>query len=154
MISNEENVARVLFSPRMILEGKVIPVAFELRESINENYLSVLRTSVETWEKEMMNIPQRKNRQLFGYALMNAGEIRNLKLNDVIYDVQPYPTEIMKSHAGITITYKNQLLQGGTNIEPLPAGMTEDFLLLSIRSKLTALAQTRIVQLADYPHTT
>lgn len=149
MITNEENVARALFSPRMILDGKIIPAAFELREAISETYLSVLRTTIDTWKDEMMLIPQRKNRRLFGYALMNVGEIRNIKLRDVVYDVQPYPTETMKSHAGITITYKDQPLQGGRHIEPLPAGMTEDFLLLAIRSKLTALAQRQLIKITE-----
>lgn len=146
MMKNEENVARAIFSPRMIIDGRLIPAAFELREAINESYLSVLRTSIDTWEEEMNLIPQRKNRQLYGYALMNVGEIRTLKLTDVVYGVKPFPTESMKSHAGITISYKGQALQGGKKIDVLPPGMTQDFLLLAIRSQLTTLAQKNLIK--------
>lgn len=146
MIQNVENIARAIFSPRMIIDDKIIPAAFELRESIKENYLSVMRTGIETWKQEIMLIPQRKNRQLYGYAEMNTGEVRSLKLTDVKYDVLPFPTETMKSHAGITISYKADTLQGGKPLESLPAGMTEDFLLLAIRSQLTALAQKGLVK--------
>lgn len=148
MITDKENVARALFSPRMIVDGNIIPAAFELREAIQEQYLSVMLTSIDSWQHEIMLIPQRKNRQLYGYALLNASEIRALKLANVAYDVQPFPTEMIKSHAGITICYQGKQLQGGISIEPLAPGMTQDFLLLAIRSQLTALAQKQVVQIA------
>lgn len=147
MIENTENIARAIFSPRMIVDGRIIPAAFELRESINESYLSVMRLSIDSWKQEILLIPQRKNRQLYGYAEMNVGEIRDLKLKDVKYDVLPYPTETMKSHAGIMITYKDNPLQGGCHLDPLPVGMTEDFLLLAVRSQLTTLAQKQLVKI-------
>lgn len=147
MIQGSENIARAIFSPKMLVNGKIIPAAFELRESIKESYLSVMRTGIETWKQEIMMIPQRKNRQLYGYAEMNVGEVRSLKLTNVAYDVLPFPTEKMKSHAGITISYKGNALQGGKPLESLPAGMTEDFLLLAIRSQLTTLAQKGLVKI-------
>lgn len=147
MIENAENIARAIFSPRMIVDDRIIPAAFELRESINESYLSVMRLSLDSWKQEMMLIPQRKNRHLYGYAEMNVGEVRSLKLTDVRYDVLPFPTERMKSHAGIVVTYKEDALQGGKPLESLPAGMTEDFLLLAIRSQLTTLAQKHLVKI-------
>lgn len=147
MIENTENIARAIFSPRMIVDGRIIPAAFELRESINESYLSVMRLSIDSWKQEILLIPQRKNRQLYGYAEMNVGEIRSLKLTDVRYDVLPFPTERMKSHAGIVVNYKENALQGGKPLESLPAGMTEDFLLLAVRSQLTTLAQKQLVKI-------
>lgn len=93
MIPNNENIARAIFSPRMIVDDRIIPAAFELRESINEKYLSVMRTGIDTWKNEIMLIPQRKNRRLYGYAEMNVGDVRSLKLTDVTYEVLPFPTE-------------------------------------------------------------
>lgn len=149
MIADSENIARAIFSPRMVVEGKLIPAAFELRESIKETYLSVMRTNIPSWEDEILLIPQRKNRLLYGYAIMNVGDVRTLKLNDVEYDVLPFPTEVMKSHAGITISHKGKQLQGGTRLESLAPGVTEDFLLLAIRSQLITLAQKNLVKMQE-----
>lgn len=45
-IEDQENVARVIFSPKMIYNGKLLPATFELRSNIHEDYLSVLRMSI------------------------------------------------------------------------------------------------------------
>ncbi|MBQ8487601.1 MAG: hypothetical protein IJ533_08140 [Prevotella sp.] len=80
MIANAEHVARALFSPRMIFNGEILPEAFKLRPSICESYLSVMRMSVSSWMNDIKAIPQHKNRILYGYAEMEVGEIRNIKL--------------------------------------------------------------------------
>ena len=77
-ISDSENVARAIFSPRMVHQGRVLPAAFELRSQINEEYLSVMRMAIESWKEDILRIPQRKNRKLFGYSEMNVGDIRNI----------------------------------------------------------------------------
>ena len=46
IISDTENVARALFSPKMIKDGEILPEAFRLRPSISEEYLSVMRMSI------------------------------------------------------------------------------------------------------------
>ena len=43
MIEDIENVARAMFSPKMVIDGEIQPEAFRLRPSISENYLSVMR---------------------------------------------------------------------------------------------------------------
>ena len=68
MIDGKENVARALFSPRMIVDGILQPEAFKLRTSILEDYLSVMRMIYPSWMDDIKSIPQRKNRVLFGYA--------------------------------------------------------------------------------------
>ena len=87
MIHPSENVARAIFSPKMILKGEIQPEAFRLRSSICENYLSVMRMSFPSWVEDIKRIPQRKNRKLYGFAEMNVGEIRDIRLKDVVYDV-------------------------------------------------------------------
>lgn len=80
MITDAENVARAIFSPRMIIDGELQPAAFRLRASLNEDYLSVMRMAVSSWLNDIMLIPQREDRQLYGYAEMNVGEIRSIRL--------------------------------------------------------------------------
>ncbi len=64
MIPDTENVARAIFSPRMIIGDEIQPAAFRLRASINEDYLSVMRLSIPSWLDDIKRIPKRQNRQL------------------------------------------------------------------------------------------
>lgn len=148
MIEDNEFVARAIFSPKMIYEGRILPSAFELRASIQEEYLSVLRVSIDSWKSDMLNIPQRKNRQLFGYAQMNVGEIRyNSMISMVKYFVEECATPFMPSHAGIFVNVNGQPLIGGMSISALPVGVPEDFLLMAIRKELVRIAQKGLVEL-------
>ena len=70
MVEDSESVARAIFSPRMVVNGEIQPEAFCLRASIHEEYLSVMRMSFPSWIDEVKSIPQRKNRKLYGYAVM------------------------------------------------------------------------------------
>lgn len=76
MIENREDVARILFSPKMIHKGTLLPAAFELRSHISEDYLSVLRTSIPSWKEEMQLVPNRRNRTAIAYSTLNVGETR------------------------------------------------------------------------------
>lgn len=148
MVENSEFVARAIFSPKMIYEGRILPSAFELRASIQEEYLSVLRVSIDSWKTDIMSIPQRKNRQLFGYAQMNVGEVRlNSTIPIVRYSVEECATLLMPSHAGIFIDVNGQPLIGGKPISTLPVGVPEDFLLMAIRKDLVRIAQKGLVKL-------
>lgn len=74
MIADYEDVARAIFSPKMVFRGKILPAAFELRPQMSEEYLSVMRMAFISWKEDILNIPQRKNRRLYGYAEMNVGD--------------------------------------------------------------------------------
>jgi hypothetical protein len=141
MIPDTENVARAIFSPRMIIGDEIQPEAFRLRASINEDYLSVMRLSISSWMDDIKRIPQRQNRQLFGYAEMNVGEIRNIQLKNVTYDVYEIPNETMLSHAGIYILVNGENLIGGKKLESIRNGEEQDFLLLAIQRELVEIAQ-------------
>ena len=93
MIQHSENVARAIFSPRMIVKGEIQPEAFRLRPSIAEDYISVMRMSHPKWMDDIRKIPQHKNRRLYGFAEMNVGEIKNTKLKSVEFEVSECPTE-------------------------------------------------------------
>lgn len=146
MITDAENVARAIFSPRMIVDGELQPAAFRLRASLNEDYLSVMRMAVSSWLNDIMLIPQRENRQLYGYAEMNVGEIRSIRLKDVMYDVTEVPSEAIQSHAGIFIQVKGENLIGGKKLESIQAGAAQDFMLLAIQRELVDIAQKGLCQ--------
>lgn len=113
MVENIENVARALFSPKMIINGTLQPEAFKLRSTISENYLSVMRMIFPTWKEDILTIPQRKNRVLYGHAVLNVGGIRNISLNDIKFDVKECSENSKPSHAGIFITVHGENLIGG-----------------------------------------
>ena len=141
MIADTENVARAIFSPRMIIDGELQPEAFCLRAHLNEGYLSVIRTSVTTWLDDIKLIPQGKNRQLYGYAEMNVGEIRGIQLKNVVYDVEEVSSEATSSHAGIFIKVNGENLVGGKKLECIQDEVEQDFMLLAIQRELVDIAQ-------------
>jgi hypothetical protein len=144
MIANAENVARAIFSPCMIVDGEIQPEAFRLRASIHEDYLSVMRMSIPSWKDDIRQIPQRKNRKLYGYASMNVGEIRAIHLKTVIYDVCDRSQNDTLSHAGIFITVNGENLIGGKMLTTIQSGIEQDFLLLAIQRELVDIAQKNL----------
>lgn len=141
MISNQENVARAVFSPKMIYRGRILPATFELRPHIGEEYISVMRMVFNSWKEDLIKIPQRKNRILYGYAEMNVGEVRSIKKPNVIYDVKVCDNDTVESHAGIFITVNNEKLIGGRLLVSIKDKAAQDFILLSIRQELVKIAQ-------------
>jgi len=140
-IPDTENVARALFSPKMIVNGEIQPEAFRLRPTIHEDYLSVMRMSFGSWLEDIKRIPQRKNRKLYGFAEMNVGEIRSIHLKGVRYDVLEVPSEMMESHAGIFVSYKGENIIGGSRLSSIESEVEQDFMLLAIQRELVELAQ-------------
>jgi hypothetical protein len=147
VIADHEDVARAVFSPKMVYRGMILPAAFELRPQMAEEYLSVMRMSFNSWKDDILRIPQRKNRQLYGYAEMNVGEIRNIRKDNVNYDVEPCDNTVTQSHAGIFITVNNEKLVGGRPLLSIQDRNAQDFMLLSIRQELVRIAQKRLTQL-------
>lgn len=141
MIADLENVARAIFSPKMVINGEIQPETFRLRASISEDCISVMRMSISTWIEDIKRIPQRKNRKPYGFAEMNVGEIRNIQLNSVKYDVQEYRNELAPSHAGIFITVNGEDLIDGHKIQMPEPDLEQDFLLLAIQRELVDIAQ-------------
>ena len=147
MIADNENIARAIFSPCMIINGVVQPEAFCLRSSIQEEYISVMRMSFPFWLDDVKNIPQRKNRKLYGYAEMLVNDIRSIQLKGVLYDVRECPTASMPSHAGIFITVNGENLVGGKMLSTVTAGVEQDFLTLAIQRELVDIAQKGLHEL-------
>lgn len=144
MIDNKEDVARVIFSPKMIHNGILLPAAFELRSQFKEDYLSVLRMSISTWKQEMLLIPNRRNRTAVAYSSLNVGDIKSLSDNDTTsYYVEAFPSNTMRSHAGIEITYKGQTVIGGVPLKNSPQE-AESYIRMAIRYKLLMLARKNV----------
>ena len=134
-------MARAIFSPRMIVNGELQPETFRLRSIINEEYLSVMRMSIPSWTEDIKAIPQRKNRKLFGYAKMNVGDIRNIHLEGVTYNVEKCDHSFILSHAGIFITVRGEKLIGGLQLKNINTATEQDYLVLAIQRELLDLAQ-------------
>lgn len=79
-VLNRELVARVIFPPQMILDGKVMPAAFVLRPSINEEYLSVLRIAFPTFNQDMKKLLYGRKRSFYGFAVLKVSEIHSIEL--------------------------------------------------------------------------
>lgn len=150
MIPDSENVARAIFSPRMIVDGEIQPEAFRLRASISEDYLSVMRVAIPSWMDDIKLIPQRQNRQLYGYAEMNVGDIRGIRLNNVNFDVRELPNETLASHAGIYILVNDENIVGGKRIGSIQNGEEQDFLLLAIQRELVEIAQKGLHRISNH----
>ena len=122
MIADTEDVARAIFSPKMIVNGEIQPEAFRLRPSIKEDFLSVMR---------MAN----------GFAKLNVGEIRQINLKHVEYDVRECSSDSIASHAGIFISVNGENLVGGKTLNTIESDVEQDFLVLAIQRELVDLAQ-------------
>lgn len=156
-IPDNENVARAIFSPQMInSDGELLLAAFALRvfkDGGKEDYISVCRMSVTSWMSDIENIPQYKNRRLYGYASLNVGSIRRIELKfedyPAIYDVIDCSNNQCPSHAGITTTIGGNIITGGQNVffDVLEINEPEDFVMMAIQSELLAIARLNLVHL-------
>ncbi len=147
MIVDDENVARALFSPKMVVNGILQPEAFKLRSTISEDYLSVMRMSICSWREDIMAIPQHKKRILYGYASLNVGEIRNIVLNGVEFDIIDCSNRTCLSHAGIFVVVNGEKLVGGRLLKSVSDASAQDFLELAIQRKLVDIAQKNVCAL-------
>ncbi|MCR5455812.1 MAG: hypothetical protein K6F33_12565 [Bacteroidales bacterium] len=145
-MKNNENVARLL-KDVWYSDGIVASAAFNLRPQIHETYISVLRESVNTFNKDITLVC--KNLPAY-YAIMNVAEIKSLKVktldDDIEFDVRAVDNEKIKSHAGIFININGQKLVGGEPFEYLKMqqGMSSDVVLLEIRKTLAKLSSKNI----------
>ena len=114
-VADQEDVARMLFSPLFICDGILSQKAFTLEVASNESYISVLRSSISTFEADMEGI-KKEGYTLYGYALLNVGEIRGIRIEysePLCLDVLPRNAGKRKSHAGIFATVGNTRVKGG-----------------------------------------
>ena len=138
-VADYEDVARMLFSPLFICDGVLSQKAFTLEVASNESYISVLRPSIPSFEADMEGIKKEGN-TLYGYALLNVGEIRKVRIEcgePLRLDVLPRNAGKRKSHAGIFA------IVGDTRIK---GGMPQTVARMLLRLYLVNIAQKRIIK--------
>ena len=133
----------------MILDGKVMPAAFVLRPSFNEEYLSVLRIAVPTFNQDMKKLLYGRKRSFYGFAVLKVSEIHSIELieanNSLNCRVLAVDNEYLHSHAGIFIFLNNERITGQISFERLAQGGVQSHLLLAIRYRLTEMANNALV---------
>lgn len=118
-ISNDEDIARVVFSPSMVEDGEISPSAFFLRDlRIPEDYVSVFRHNyiVPTLENVSMIHPPKDN-SIYGYALLKVSFCRQVSHKDIVLSVLSHPSKSNPFHAGIHFS-KSGVAIKGTCMDP------------------------------------
>ena len=156
-ISDSENVARAIFSAEMIwANGELLLSAFALRvfkDGTAEEYISDNRMGVESWFDDIQKIPQRRNRQLYGFAELNVGWVHHIELqvngHPVIYNVYDCSEGSTASHAGIFIAIEGLAIKGGGNpfLSALVPNQPESFVMMAIQEELLSIAKNNFVRI-------
>ncbi len=147
LLVDTENVARAIFEPSMIVRGYIIEDAFLLRPSIKENYISVVRLSIDSWKQDILQIPTNKTtrKSLYGYAEMNVGEIMDSQIcfnnHNITFAVSACDNQTKKSHAGIFAYLDGEVVQGGVVNSKSGTGEADSLIKLLIQRKLVSIAQ-------------
>ena len=100
IVGSEEDVARIIFSPSYIFEGRVAPTAFRwevLPSGTVEDYISVLRGDTSNLDSDTRHFKARaKGDTRYGYNVLNVGKIRDIHIvsdQEVNTDVNAFPSQ-------------------------------------------------------------
>lgn len=121
-IDKNEQVARILFSPSHIYEGRVSPKAFKLEmlKGGAEDYISVLRYDAEELEDvSAIFRPRVVGDQRYGYTFLMAKDIFDLdeEFSNREVDLLPKPSKRLPFHAGIFLSLDGKL-QTANDLSP------------------------------------
>lgn len=152
IISNEEDVARVLFYPSffteddnpLISEGVLSPIAFKLqvlRSGDAEKSISVLRTLADSFSRDIARLsPRQVSDYKYGYALLNVGEVRGITIpttHKVDISVIYSNSKRLPSHAEIFFRIDDKTV----------TAMEEPMEIIRFRKKLARIASKRIIRI-------
>jgi hypothetical protein len=104
-----ERVARILFAPSYICDGRVAPTAFRwyiMKGGKAEDYISVLRDSGHDMNEMSLRFrPRDEGDERYGYAWLKVRSVRNLSgvMKDTTVKLIPYPSQKLPNHAGIEV---------------------------------------------------
>lgn len=128
MVSDDEKVARVIFSPSYIYNGRVAPTAFRweiLPSGDAEDYISVLQCGIgNDIDEQTKNFRARTEGDArYGYALLQVNNVREIKNNSVLnnhvdIDVLPFPSKKLPNHAGIVVEFDKIRVTANTPVTP------------------------------------
>ena len=121
VITDDERVARVLFAPSYISEGRVAPTAFRWYHLKRgpEKYISVLRDCGENIESQSAKMrPREDGDSRYGYSWLNVKKIRDISMtvDNAKIDVKGYPTKRLPNHAGIEVYLNDELVSADTPV--------------------------------------
>ncbi len=115
-IDGEEEIARIIFSPSMVVGGNVAPSAFflvKLRGDKPEGYLSVWRLALKVPNRENVKFPPRiQGDTLYGYAELNVCDCHNAAVGECRCAVKVNLKSPNQYHAGIYYTKGNERIVG------------------------------------------
>lgn len=119
-VVNEEYVARVVFDPLYVQDGKLGRSAFELRNTKkvpNEQYVSVNRMSYWNVTDEIQRFPTPKGNIVGGYAKMLVEDIRSISktigTQTIDVDVKAEKGRNSRSsHAGVFTLVNSKIISG------------------------------------------
>ena len=128
IVSDNEKVARVIFSPSYIHNGRVAPTAFRweiLPSGDVEDYISVLRYHSEYNIDEQTKYFKARTEgdSRYGYAVLETKSIRDIKNNPILesrigIDVLPFPSKRLPNHAGVVVDINNNRVTANTPVTP------------------------------------
>ena len=114
IVADDEQIASIIFSPSMIINGDVSPTAFQLRmlkkpedyvSVFRENYLIPTRANVDMIKPPADNI-------VYGYASLKVQKCRGVGFNGVSIDVLAHPNARNPFHAGIHFSKDGMAIKG------------------------------------------
>lgn len=118
-VADEECVARVVFDPLYLQDGKLGRSAFGLRNTErvpNEQYISVNRMSYWDADAAACNVPKLKDNTICGYAKMIVRDIRRISqvINEqnLELDVKPMKRTPESPHAGVFTLLDSKAVTG------------------------------------------
>ena len=150
-ISNEEDVARVLFYPSffneddnpLISDGVLSPTAFKLqvlKSGEAEKSISVLRTLVDSFSHDMAKLsPRQASDYKYGYTLLNVGEVRAVRIpttKKVDISVDYSNSKRLPSHSEIMLKLDDKTV----------TAFDEPMEVIRFRKKLSRIASKRIIK--------
>lgn len=116
ILDEKEQIARILFTPSMVLNDRVAPSAFALidfKDGSHEDYLSVWRLALRVPLKENVTFHSRTDGDTFyGYAELNVGVCHNINVRDYRCKIKVNVNSPNKFHAGIYYTDGERALAG------------------------------------------
>jgi hypothetical protein len=106
-IDESEDIARIIFSPSMVEEGKVSASAFFMDDlkSGPEEYVSVWRLGRRVPTKDNVKFsPRHDGDTLVGYATLNVSACHKIDFTECKASIKPHPSKQNPAHAGIHYT--------------------------------------------------
>lgn len=123
-VDDNEMLARIVFSPSMVVDGRLSPSAFNLarlKSGRYEKYVSVTRKGTEEIDKKDYEYikPRIEGDVMDGFALVKTADVRSIVFENITIEVKPKPSEKNPRHAGIFYSQDGTLIRGESEPEEL-----------------------------------